>query len=445
MNVGKKTFSEDDYFKLLKIESEDDLFRNKKENESYVYVTLNDKNEFIEDTKHMCIVTRFVVDEMKWLIMNRCTDFRQYQDVLVLFNKHLEFYLTKLKLYHNKAYVSIYTSFTNDVMNEYETKLQPLFNEYLNIGINRNEDNIWDLAELVTFDGNTSCSNPVKNQAKENDIDVFFHHLFKGVIDSLNNLIMEVKFVVTAIYHTSIFRDKGEEGIIYNYIKKSFDETKLDDHLAQKKREYKHYLEDRRMPMDIEFLRTKLNDLDQISNNFKLCKIWMDSVNADDEVEDFAYKLSREQATPTLFEVLFQYQGERKMLRDEIAKIDDLERNGDPLFARWVDPIKLEEYLKYWIKANIKSQEKWYIVWCLMKYTFDMIKEGVGKNDFAERMNFMFPKSEKKCVVESFRKQETKMNHNCHFSKWLNDSDPDYPIAQSLYDKLKEKISYQKG
>ena len=444
MNAGKKTFSEDEYFKLLKIESEDDLFRNKAENKSYIYVTSKDKNEFVEDTKHMCIVTRFVIDEMKWLIMNKCTEFKQYQDVLALFYKHLEFYLKKLKIYHNKVYVSIYTGFVNDVQYEYEAKLQPLFNEYRNIEINRNEDNIWDLAELVASDGNTSCSNPVKNKAEGNDIDVFYHDLFKGIIGSLGNLIMEVEFVVSAIYHTRIFRDKVEESIIYNYIKKSFDENHLEAHLALKKREYQQYLEDRRMPMSIAFLRKKLDDLEQSYYNYTLYCIFKESERLVEEVEELAYKLSRAEAKPDDFERLFKFLGERKMLKDEIAKMDDLERKGDPLFAPWVDAIKLEEYLRHWIKANITTQEKWYIVWCLMKYTFEMIRDNCGKDEFADRMTLMFPDAEKKCAVESFRKQESKQNHNHHFSEWISGKGTDYAIAKGLYEKLKNKNAYNR-
>ena len=444
MNAGKKTFSEDEYFRLLKIESEDDLFRNKAENKSYIYVTSKDKNEFVEDTKHMCIVTRFVIDEMKWLIMNKCTEFKQYQDVLALFYKHLEFYLKKLKIYHNKVYVSIYTGFVNDVQYEYEAKLQPLFNEYRNIEINRNEDNIWDLAELVASDGNTSCSNPVKNKAEGNDIDVFYHDLFKGIIGSLGNLIMEVEFVVSAIYHTRIFRDKVEESIIYNYIKKSFDENHLEAHLALKKREYQQYLEDRRMPMSIAFLRKKLDDLEQSYYNYTLYCIFKESERLVEEVEELAYKLSRAEAKPDDFERLFKFLGERKMLKDEIAKMDDLERKGDPLFAPWVDAIKLEEYLRHWIKANITTQEKWYIVWCLMKYTFEMIRDNCGKDEFADRMTLMFPDAEKKCAVESFRKQESKLNHNHHFSEWISGKGTDYAIAKGLYEKLKNKNAYNR-
>ena len=73
-----------------------------------------------------------------------------------------------------------------------------------------------------------------------------------------------------------------------------------------------------------------------------------------------------------------------------------------------------------------------------------MRREGIDKNDFANRMNQMFKVAEKECVVESFRKKENKMNHNCHFSKWLKDSDSDYSIAEELYEKLKKKERYEK-
>ena len=132
------------------------------------------------------------------------------------------------------------------------------------------------------------------------------------------------------------------------------------------------------------------------------------------------------------------------MIKNMIASVREYERNGDPMFALWVDPFKLEDYLKPWIKANITTQEKWYIVWCLMKYTFEMIREGIDKNDFAARMKEMFPKAEKKCVVESFRKKETQLDHNRHFSKW-SVKDPDYLIAQSLYEKMKNKNAYNRN
>ena len=59
-------------------------------------------------------------------------------------------------------------------------------------------------------------------------------------------------------------------------------------------------------------------------------------------------------------------------------------------------------------------------------------------------MNLMFPEVEKKCVVDSFRKQETQKNHNHHFSEWLAESDKDYSKAHELYDKLKKEEEYKR-
>ena len=79
-----------------------------------------------------------------------------------------------------------------------------------------------------------------------------------------------------------------------------------------------------------------------------------------------------------------------------------------------------------------------------MKYTFHIVKGDQDKSAFASRMNLMFPEVEKKCVVDSFRKQETQKNHNHHFSKWLAESDKDYSKAQELYDKLKKEEEYKR-
>ena len=138
------------------------------------------------------------------------------------------------------------------------------------------------------------------------------------------------------------------------------------------------------------------------------------------------------------------YQAEHRMLIEKISKRNDEDHQSDPLFVHWVDPYKLEEILRFWVKANIKTKKQWYIVWCIMKYSFNIIREGQDKSDFAVRMNLMFKDAEVKCEVESFRKQENKMNHNKHFFYWHKETDPDYSIAESLYSKLKEKDRYRK-
>lgn len=441
MESNNHTLSEEEYFNSLKIESEEDLLNEIEGFKSYDYITSSEINDIIEETDNLCRVTRFTIEELKWNIKNKRQETCRYLRVYELFIEHLEYYLEKLKVYHKSVYVSIYKIYEDKILNTYEKKLESLFDEFKNIEIHRNEDKIWNLVDIVFPKFDYSNINDEYEGKYQDFIANFFYNSFRSVIDNIFRKINEIEFVVKAIFHTRIYRTKKEEGIIYNYIKKSFDEAKLDDYLSKKKREYVRYLEDRRMMMNICFLRKQLNGLEQICNNYTLCKIWTDSEYSEDETEELAYKLSKEQATPEEFERLFKYQGERKMLRDEIARMDDLERNGDPMFAQWVDPFKLEDYLKPWIKAYITTQEKWYIVWCLMKYTFEMIREGIDKNDFAARMKEMFPKAEKKCVVESFRKKETQLDHNRHFSKWRDD-DPDYLIAQSLYEKMKNKNAY---
>ena len=444
MEQSNQKLSEEEYFKSLKIESEDDLLSDIDGFKFYDYVTQNEINDIKEDTKHLCRVTRFVIEELKWNIRNKRSGNKPYQDIYELFIGHIDLYLEKLKEYHKRVYVSIYKLFDDEILEEYESKLQPLLVEFKNIEIHRSEDRIWNLVDIAFPKLDPSLIIDEEHKKCTDTIADNFYVIFKWYIGIISAKIKEVDFVFSAIYRTRVFRDKAEECIIYNYIKRRFDENFLEAHLALRKREHRQYLEDRRMPISIVFLRGKLDALEQTSCNCTLCRIWRECESSEEETEDLANKLSRVQASPEEFERLFKFQGERKMLKDEIAKLDDMERRGDPLFAPWVDAIRLEEYLKHWIKANITTQQKWYIVWSLMKYTFNMIRDKCGKNEFAERMNLMFPDAEKKCVVSSFRKLPSRMNHDRHFSEWLKDSDHDYPIAEGLYEKLKRKDSYNK-
>ena len=188
--------------------------------------------------------------------------------------------------------------------------------------------------------------------------------------------------------------------------------------------------------------------LDKTENHYnvhKICKLWSNRYRLGiEETEAFAHELSRHAFTKEDFEELFKYQAEHKMLAEIISKRNEYERHGDPLFVNWVDPYKLEKVLRFWIKVYIKTKQQWYIVWCMMKYTFNMIREGQEKSDFAKRMNQMFEEAEVACNVESFRKQENKLNHNRHFSLWQKETDPDYLTAESLFRKLKEADFYRR-
>ena len=256
---------------------------------------------------------------------------------------------------------------------------------------------------------------------------------------------------ITRIYNdfndlcrTRFSRTDQEAVIIYHYIKRDLDEHKLPAHLEHEAKVQKRHMESRRMGFTkVDLQKVMVETIDKYGN-YKLCGDWYNNINEEDE-EELVHTLVREQASPEDFAKLFKYQGEYGKLEEKIAQVDDYEHHGDSFFVNWVDPYKLENMLKFWIKGNIKKQQDWYVVWCLMKYTFHMVKEGKDKNAFAARMNLMFPDVEKKCVVDSFRKLETQKNHNRHFSEWLAESDHDYKMAHELYCKLKKTEDYKRS
>ena len=249
----------------------------------------------------------------------------------------------------------------------------------------------------------------------------------------------------TDLYRPRVFRTDQEAVIIYHYIKRDFDVHKLPAHLEHVAKVQKRHLRERRIDITTLSLQKVMSDVEGQYNNYALCSDWFNNLEDEEDEEELVRMFVREQASPEDFVTLFKYQGERKMLVVEIAKADEYERHGDSFFVNWVDPAKLKEKLEFWIKGNIKKQQNWYIVWCLLKYTFHMVKDDKDKNSFAARMNLMFPDVEKKCVVESFRKQETQLNHNRPFDEWLADSDPDYHIAQELYYKLEKREDFMRS
>lgn len=149
MEQSNQKLSEEEYFKSLKIESEDDLLSDTDGFKFYDYVTENEINDIKEDTKHLCRVTRFVIEELKWNIRNKRSGNKPYQDIYKLFIGHIDLYLEKLKEYHKRVYVSIYKLFDDEILEEYESKLQPLLVEFKNIEIHRSEDRIWNLVDIA--------------------------------------------------------------------------------------------------------------------------------------------------------------------------------------------------------------------------------------------------------------------------------------------------------
>lgn len=426
-----------DYNDLLKINTEDDLLVMDEATgvRKYIPITMTDVNLFKREIEILCKEIQHVIDDSKWFAVKHHS-LTHYFCIYQTLTEYLTDFLETVHSLHKKVYISIYKCYDDEIMQIFTESLEPIFREFQVIA--RKHLNFFpDLENYEQIPVTFSLFKPCHET-----------YISTGLTMSVNEslrLIDQISKDVLSIYQTRLKRSHHEGCIIYRHIKRMFDESFLSGHLHHVARVKKHHLESRRIGYNTESLRKVLDDTMGAYGNYKLCAYWNDNYIQDEEdMEEFVYILSKEKASPQEFENLFKYLGEYKMWEDEIAKVDEYERHADSFFVNWVDPVKLENKLKFWIKGNIDTQQKWYIVWCLMRYTFHIIRDDQDKNAFAARMNQMFPDAEKKCISESFRKMETQMNHNKDFMQWYKDSDPDYNTAFDLHLKLKDEKEYKR-
>ena len=426
-----------DYNDLLKINTEDDLLVMDEATgaKKYTPITITDVNLFKREIEILCKEIQHVIDDSKWFAVKHHS-LTHYFCIYQTLTEYLSDFLKTVHSLHKKVYITIYKCYDDEIMQNFTESLEPIFRE-LQVIVRKHLNFFPDLESYEQIPDAFSLFKPFH----ENYISTGLTMAVKECL----RLMDQISKDVLSIYQTRLKRSHHEGCIIYRHIKRMFDESSLSEHLNHVARVRKHHMESRRIGYNTESLRKVLDDTMGAYGNYKLCAYWNDNYIQDEEdMEEFVYILSKEKASPQEFENLFKYLGEYKMWEDEIAKADDYERQSDPFFVNWVDPVKLKEKLEFWIKGNIDTQQKWYIVWCLMKYTFHIIRDDQDKNAFAKRMNLMFPDAEKKCISESFRKMETQMNHNRDFSYWFEDSDPDYHTAFELHVKLKDEKEYKR-
>lgn len=409
-----------------------------------------DFQRFEAETIHVREVAQRAIDETRWDTGEPGAFFKVLHHTNCILRTRLVHYRNQVKDFRARAYVTLYDIY-NAQMEQLWHQLSPTLTELLAFG----EKTLKSLTDLVescpasVFKKIVRASDPQEEPgmmpADYEDLKSLAVERMTESMRFVISLAEEIEMWITDLCGTRKVRSAPEEAIIYRYLQKEFEETRQDAHLARVEKRHWHYLDDRKAEANMSMLQRLLDRTEEQYERYPICKLWADwGYPQEEETEAFAHELSQRAFGKEDFERLFMYQAEHRMLTEKISKRNAYENHSDSFFAPWLDPSKVEEFLKPWIMANVKKQEQWYIVWCLMKYSFDMIRENQDKNDFAERMESMFKDVEVKCVVNSFRRQENKLNHNKHFSKWFKDTDPDYPIAESLFRKLKLKHRYRR-
>ena len=415
----------------------------------YSPFTPEDFRRFETETIHVREEAQWIIDEINRHIGNRRTVLKYVFHVAQILSTSLDTYRQLVKDLRSKAYVTIYYIYDKKVEQMWQDQLKPTLGEIVALG-EKIQTNLMDFTESCpasVFEKIVRASDPQEEPGMmPDDYEGLKTLAVKRMTESIRFVISiaeEIEMWITDLCGTRKKRSAPEETVIYRYLQKEFEETRQDAHLARVEKRHWHYLDDRKAEADMSMLQRLLDRTEEQYERYPICKLWADwGYPQEEETEAFAHELSQRAFGKEDFERLFMYQAEHRMLTEKISKRNAYENHSDSFFAPWVDPSKVEDFLKSWIIVNVKKQEQWYVVWCLMKYSFDMIRENQDKNDFAERMESMFKDVEVKCVVNSFRRQENKLNHNKHFSKWFKDTDPDYPIAESLFRKLKMKERY---
>ena len=436
----------------VKIASEEDLLTLDVSTGEKFYLpfTPEDFRRFETETIHVREVAQRAIDETRWDTGEPGTNFGILSHTNCILRTRLVNYRNQVKDFRTRAYVTLYNIYDAQ-MEQLWHQLSPTLTELLAFG----EKTLKSLTDLVESCPASVFKKIVRASDPQEELSMMpadYEGLKSLAVERMTESMRfvfstaeEIEMWITDLCGTRKKRSAPEEAIIYRFLQKEFEETRQDGHLARVEKRHWHYLDDRKAETDMSMLQRLLDRTEEQYERYPICNLWADwGYPQEEETEAFAHELSQRAFGKEDFERLFMYQAEHRMLTEKSCKRNAYENHSDSFFAPWLDPSKVEEFLKPWIMVNVKKQEQWYIVWCLMKYSFDMIRENQDKNDFAERMESMFKDVEVKCVVNSFRRQENKLNHNKHFSKWFKDTDPDYPIAESLFRKLKLKDRYRR-
>lgn len=482
METNTKPLTEEDCNDSLRIKSEEDLLNPEKTGYDFIFSDLQLRS-FYKETDHLQSMIDYAIVEMyRFKIKHRTFhNFCSFSEILIL---NLNEYIETLRHLHRKVYKTIYGNYADEISKSHYDKLGQPLSRLREVAVRIKDQLLWPMMKdeakhealqriighelecgwrRVTIEELRQRKDRTAYEYEADLRDIPDGLIFEipdewidnmpddsAKISALETIMSVLTLIAGAVGEIEIInqhiltvfarRNISEIFIIYSCMKRQFEEERKKDILAYFSAQQDRYRKDRQLPFDSQYLRKLLDETEQEFNQNDLCKMWHEWSAP---IEYFAFECALMNLPKEEFDRLFEYQAKCEMIKGMIADVRNREQGRDPLFAAWVDPIKLEEHLHFWIEAKVTTQAKWYVVWCLMKYTFGIIKPEAKKQDFVKRMGLMFPDAPKKCDYESVKRRESKKNQNYHFSKWL-ETDLDYAMAKDLYEKLRITKYYKR-
>ena len=350
----------------MKIASEEDLLTldastGKK---TYRHFTPEDYRLFETETLLMREEAQRTIDEINCHIGNRRIAFKCVFHVAQILSASLDEYRQLVKDLRGRAYVTLYNIYDAQMEQTWH-QLSPTLTEFVTLE-EKIQKSLMDLAAPCSVSALEDIVG-IRSVHKEAsalpaDYEDLKKRAIKKVTESIRHVrrtAKEIEMTEAALCRTRELRSEAEEAIIYHYIKRQYEESHQDAHLARVAIRHWHFLDNRKAEADMSMLRELLNRTEQRYAPHAICKLWVDwDFPQEGETEAFAHELSQRAFRKEDFEKLFMYQAEHRMLIEKICKRNDEDHQSDPIFVHWVDPYKLEEILRFWIKANIKKQEQ---------------------------------------------------------------------------------------
>ena len=347
----------------VKIASEEDLLTLDVSTGEKFYLpfTPEDFRRFETETIHVREVAQRAIDETQWDTGEPGAFFKVLHHTNCILRTRLVHYRNQVKDFRARAYVTLYNIYDAQ-MEQLWHQLSPTLTELLTFG-EKTLKSLTDLAESCpasVFKKIVRASDP---QEEPGMMPADYEGLKSLAVDRMTesmrfviSIAEEIEMWITDLCRTRKVRSAPEEAIIYRYLQKEFEETRQDAHLARVEKRHWHYLDDRKAEANMRMLQRLLDRTEEQYERCPICKLWADwGYPQEEDTEAFAHELSQRAFEKEDFERLFMYQAEHRMLTEKICKRNAYENHSDSFFAPWLDPSKVEEFLKPWIMVNVKK------------------------------------------------------------------------------------------